>query len=97
IIHPTSEILQIANSRPASAGRQSARGQLLGWHTLVVSLTQQLGQNETLILETSLDLLSAPAHDSAGMCHSKNFRRASSGGEAMARRRTEERRAGIAS
>src|SRR5262249_22596731 len=45
IIHPTSEILQIANSRPAYAGRQSARGQLLGWHTLFVSCTQQLCKN----------------------------------------------------
>jgi hypothetical protein len=46
---------------------------------------------------TSLDLLSAPLTIPLVCCHSKSFRRASRCGEARARRRKAERRAGIAS
>ena len=45
----------------------------------------------------SLYLLSAPLTIPLVCCHINSFQRASSGGEAMARRRKEERRAGIAS
>ena len=44
-----------------------------------------------------LNLLSAPLRMPLVGCHSKSFRRASRGGEAMVRRRKEERRGGIAS
>ena len=45
----------------------------------------------------SINLLSAPLAIPLGCCHIKSFRRASSCGEAMARRRKEARRAGLAS
>src|SRR6266851_6525919 len=44
-----------------------------------------------------LNLLYAPLTIPLVCCHINSFRRASSGGEAMARRRKEERRAGLAS
>src|SRR5262249_19784956 len=44
-----------------------------------------------------LYLLSAPLTIPLGYCHINSFRRASSGGEAMARRRKEDRRASLAS
>jgi hypothetical protein len=44
-----------------------------------------------------LDLLSAPLTIPLVCCHINSFRRASSWGEAMTRRRKEERRAGLAS
>ena len=48
---------------------------------------------ETGLKEGTIDLLSAPLTNPLVCCHINNFRRASSGGEAMARRRKEERRA----
>jgi hypothetical protein len=45
----------------------------------------------------ALDLLSAPLMIPLVCCHINSFRRASSCGEAMARRRKDERRTGIAS
>jgi hypothetical protein len=77
---------------------KAARGQLLGWHTLFVSCTQQLCQNEALILETSLDLLSAPLTVPLVCVISiTSDEHPVVAREAMARRRKEERRAGIAS
>src|SRR5262252_2505151 len=57
-------------------------------------------RNELMIAhqcESIIDLLSAPLTIPLVCCHINNFRRASSGSEAMARRRKEERRAGLAS
>ena len=51
----------------------------------------------TIILCKRLYLLSAPLMILLVCCHINSFRQASRGGEAMARRRKEERRAGIAS
>ena len=44
-----------------------------------------------------IDLLSAPLTIPLVYCHVNSFRRTSSGGEAMTRRRKEDRRAGLAS
>jgi hypothetical protein len=63
-------------------GYMSTRGIYLEWIGSYVS---------------ALYLLSAPLTIPLVCCHIKSFRRASSCGEAMARRRKEERRAGIAS
>jgi DNA-binding response OmpR family regulator len=48
-------------------------------------------------IRRALDLLSAPLKIPLVYCHINRFRRASSCGEAMARRRKEDRRAGLAS
>jgi len=57
------------------------------------------GKKNTGAIDTwpRLYLLSAPVTIPLVCCHINNFRRASSGGEAMARRRKEDQRAGLAS
>jgi hypothetical protein len=50
-----------------------------------------------IVERAALDLLSAPLRIPLVCCHIKSFRRASSCSEAMARRRKEERQAGLAS
>jgi hypothetical protein len=69
---------------------------------LGISFCDLFGNNPTTTFDIdtrtfSLNLLSAPLTIPLIYCYIKSFQRASSGGEAMTRRRKEDRRAGLAS
>ena len=64
---------------------------------MVARKERYFAQNTRYILNYELNLLYVPLTIPLVCCHINSFRRASSCGEAMARRRKEERRAGTAS
>jgi hypothetical protein len=63
---------------------------------MVARKERDFAQNTRYILNYELNLLYVPLTIPLVCCHINSFRRASSCGEAMARRRKEDRRAGIA-
>jgi hypothetical protein len=99
------QILQQSAPRGQGIGRRVGNGLLMG--TATISGAQKEDEEESIdeqdifdrvvFFLAAINLLSAPLMIPLVCCHINSFRRASSCGEAMARRRKEERWAGIAS